>query len=79
MSTVIAEVFFRAKNWNLEAVEEAAQRLALMVDGTVDSIYEAGKEIEVEILSDEDLEEVEETLSDYIEGLSGVSLNVTRR
>jgi hypothetical protein len=78
MSTSI-EVLFDSNNWDINSVEATAQQLADMVNGDVDSIYDAGREIEVEIITKENRSEVEDTLSDYIEELGGITMNISNK
>lgn len=78
MSTSI-EVLFDSNNWNVNSVEAAAQQLAAMVNGDVDSIYDAGQEIEVEIVTKENPSEVEDTLADYVEELGGVTMSISNQ
>lgn len=78
MSTSI-EVLFDSNNWDINSVEVTAQQLADMVNGDVDSIYDAGREIEVEIITKENRSEVEDTLSDYIEELGGITMNISNK
>lgn len=72
------EVLFDSSSWNTKSAETMAQQLADMVSGEIDSTYDSGDEVEVEILTEDSLVEVEEALADYVEELSGVSINIAK-
>ena len=77
MSTRV-EVLFNSNSWSTKSAETMAQQLADMVSGEIDSTYDSGDEVEVEILTEDSLVEVEEALADYVEELSGVSINIIK-
>ena len=77
MINTIVEVYFSSTSWERDAAEDILERMANIVDGEVDSFtspYE--DEWEAEIFTDDDTEDVEIALTDFIDRFEGIRIYV---